>query len=218
MFGHDRFGPDQDYYSTYRSLGGVGLSSADVHVSVDACCGELNRLYHGVSHFEDFPSVAEILQRIGPTEHLPPEEKSLLEEVIATHEVGHVPPQYVDAIQNLARTHRIGIVSNIWSRKTRYVAELRRVGIFHLFGAVVFSSDGSHIKPSRVLFDQAVAKLGTRRDDVIVIGDSLRCDVAGAAAANLASLWIDSVGEGMQEDAGVPCCIIGDLRELVRRK
>jgi len=50
-----------------------------------------------------------------------------------------------------------------------------------------------------------------------VIGDSLRCDIGGAATAGLASVWINSKGEANPIEESSPNYVISDLQELVRR-
>jgi HAD superfamily hydrolase (TIGR01459 family) len=45
-------------------------------------------------------------------------------------------------------------------------------------------------KPDPAIYEEALAALGARRDRVVVIGDSLRTDIAGAANAGLAAVWI----------------------------
>lgn len=215
MFGQDRFGPDQDYHSTYRGLGGQRLGSDEVRAAIDACVFQLNRRYHDPAGRDAFTSVAEVLEELPDTSRLPLAERELLERVIAEHEVGRVPAEYAAVLERLARTHRLGLVSNVWSSKELYLAELRRSGTLDLFAALIFSSDGASIKPSRVLFDQAIATLGVPRSEAVVVGDSLLCDVAGASGAGLASVWINHEGRGPSDDAIRPDWTIRDLRELL---
>lgn len=215
MFGHDRFGPDEDYHATYRGLGGRRLAPETVRSAVNGCCAYLDRLYRDDARRDTFPSVADALRQLPETRDLPSAERALLERVIAAHEVGQVPAEYAEVLRRLARTHRLGIVSNVWSRNDLYVAELRRSGVLDLFAAVVFSSEGTNIKPSRLLFDRAVAALGVERSEVVVVGDSLRCDVGGAAGAGLASVWIDPQGHGPPDDGSRPDWIIRDMRDLL---
>lgn len=215
MFGHDRLGPGEDFHATYRGLGGRQLGRESVHAAVSACCAYLDRLYRDDARCDTFPSVADALRHLPETRDLPSAEHTLLERVIAEHEVGRVPAEYADSLHRLARTHRLGLLSNVWSRSDLYVAELRRSGVLDLFAAVVFSSDGTSIKPSRRIFDRAVAALGVERSRVVVVGDSLRCDVGGAAGAGLASVWIDPEGNGPPGGALRPDWIIRDLRELL---
>jgi putative hydrolase of the HAD superfamily len=217
MFGEDRFGPTHDYYATYRAVGGTRLVEREVRLAVDTCFAELDRIYNDGAHHESFPSVAATLQSLPGTRHLPEDERSLLESVIASHEVGHIPPAYAEVLQELAQTHRLGMVSNIWSNKKLFVLELKRAGVLHLFSALIFSSEGPTIKPSRALFDQAVAALGLPSREIVVIGDSLRCDIGGASASGLASVWINSKRQTSPPEGATPDYTIGDLRELVTR-
>ena len=45
-------------------------------------------------------------------------------------------------------------------------------------------------KPDPVIYNQALAMMGVPRAQVLAIGDSLRTDIAGAAAAGIDSLWV----------------------------
>jgi FMN phosphatase YigB (HAD superfamily) len=215
MFGQDRFGPREDYYATYRSIGGAGLAESELRMGIDSCFVELDRISNDIAHHDSFPSVADTLRTLSETCHLPDHERSLVEAVYAYHEVGHIPPAYTTVLHELVRTHRLGLVSNIWSRKEIFVLELERAGVLKLFSTLVFSSDGSSIKPSRALFEYAVAELGLPIQDVAVIGDSLRCDVGGARNAGLASVWINAKRQPVPINAPEPTYMITDLQELV---
>jgi FMN phosphatase YigB (HAD superfamily) len=212
MFGGDRFGPEQDYFATYRALGGGVLDAPAVRRAVDGCFAALAARYEDPRYFDDFPSVSEVLADVAGA--LPAEERGRIEAVIADHELGGVPDAYADAVRRLAATHRLGLVCNLWSRADRWVAELERAGVLHLFGAVVFSSEGRSIKPSPRPFEEAVTALGVPRSAVAVVGDSLRCDVGGAAAAGLASVWIAPPGTPLLPGSPTPGWTVRDLRDL----
>src|SRR5438094_4094901 len=146
---------------------------------------------------------------------LPEAELQLLERVIAAHELGRIPDAYARAITRLAAAHRLGLVANILSRKGPWLEEFARAGVLHCFATTVFSSDGSSIKPSRKLFDRAVTALAVPRAEVVFVGDSLRCDIGGATAAGLATVWIDRAGHGRQAGDPQPSFVVRDLLELV---
>src|SRR3954469_11525308 len=63
VFGHDRLGPDQDYFATYARVGGRNLDRASVGRIVNGAIEALWRAYDDPERFDDFPSVAEILER-----------------------------------------------------------------------------------------------------------------------------------------------------------
>lgn len=214
MFGEDCYGPEHDYFHTYVNLGGQTLAEGRVRDAVDACIAHMKALYVDPSHCDSFPPVSEVLADIPETRELAASERSRLEQVIASHEVGHIPTPYAEALQAFARTHRLGIVSNIWSAKDLWVDELRRVRVLDLFNTIVFSSDGSSMKPSQRLFLQALDGLGLPLSDVVFVGDSLRCDVAGAAQLGIATVWIDRRGQGPPTEGPRPDYVVRDLLDL----
>lgn len=214
MFGHDRFGPDQAYGETYRVLGGATLSNENVCRVIAACSSRMNAMYIDAARHNSFPSVLSTLRVLPETARCSESELSLLEEVFAKHEVGRVPEGYAETLQSLAKRYRLALVTNIWSRKSKYVEELKRAEVFTLFDELVFSSDGCTVKPSPDLFQRAVASLGVETSEALVIGDSLRCDIGGASAAGLRSIWIDPTNLGPPSVGPRPHAWIRSLLEL----
>jgi putative hydrolase of the HAD superfamily len=210
MFGHDRLGPGEDFHTTYAGLGGTRLGPDEVRRAVLSCCNSLARDYEDPTRYDDFSSAAESLATAVPG--LPEAELRLLEEVVALHELGNVPGEFATFLRRLAVTHRLGVVSNLWSRKGPWLREFDRAGIAGLFGALVFSSDGRSMKPSPSLFRRALAELGADASDAVFVGDSLRCDVRGAKAAGMATVWVSSEG-GRDEAADL---VVGNLLDLGR--
>lgn len=214
MFGQDRFRPEQDFAATYRDLGGVALSEAEVERAVRATCEALAADEENPAKHDDFPQVAGVLERLRPD--LPPGERVLIEETIALHELGHVPREYADCLRRLARTHRLGLATNLWSKKDRWLVELRRAGVLELFEFAAFSSDHQSIKPSPAMFERAFAPFGVGKHEALFVGDSLAHDIAGAKAFGLPAAWIDS-GENrsnMREASGADFVVAG-LMELL---
>ena len=113
------------------------------------------------------------------------------------------------------RHHRLGVIANIISRKEPWLSEFARAGVLHLFATTVFSSDSRSVKPSRKLFEHALSAIHVPRSEVVFVGDSLRCDIGGAAGAGLASIWIDRAGRGRGARDPEPTCVIGNLLELI---
>ena len=82
------------------------------------------------------------------------------------------------------------------------------------FAAVVFSSDGPHMKPSPVPFRQALAALAVPASAAVFVGDSLRCDIGGAAAAGLDSVWVNAGGAARPPGSPAPTFEVCSLLEL----
>jgi FMN phosphatase YigB (HAD superfamily) len=187
MFRHDRFGEEEDFYKTYQSLGGDRLSAGDVEFFIRLCFDGIIRDYHDPAYCDHFPTLAEAFRRYArPAE----EDLPLLEQVFASHEVGIVPDVCAALLRRLARTHRLALVSNIWSPKGVYLAEFKRAGITGVFHHIVFSSDFRSIKPSPVLFQEALRGVGAQAHGALFVGDSLHYDMEGARRVGLATAWI----------------------------
>lgn len=58
-------------------------------------------------------------------------------------------------------------------------------------------------KPSAAIFDLAIERLGIDRDEVVMIGDTLETDIAGATAAGLRSFLLES-GNRISDAPGSP--------------
>lgn len=114
MFGHDRFGEEEDYDSTYRSLGGHTLDRLTVHRIVTSCCQEMAAKYRDEDWLDHFPSVRDTLYHLSCTVPLPRPEIDLIANVIACHEMGDVPPSYAQVLRKLSSSHKLGVVSNLW--------------------------------------------------------------------------------------------------------
>jgi FMN phosphatase YigB (HAD superfamily) len=187
MFGEDRFGVGEDFQATYRAVGGYRLAAAEVTRCIRACYDGMIREYEDPAHYDDFPSLSEGLRRYAR----PPEgELPLLERVFTLHEVGVVPEWSASLLRRLARTHRLALVANICAPKQTWLEEFARAGIGRVFQYTVFSSDSRSIKPSPVLYHEALRGVKAQAHEALFVGDSLRHDMEGAREVGLSTAWI----------------------------
>ncbi|MDJ0949784.1 MAG: HAD hydrolase-like protein [Alphaproteobacteria bacterium] len=208
MFGGDRFSAEQNYAATYRTLGG-DLDDATVNGAIAACYAYLDQLYPDPVWHDRFPSLADALLTLEQTRTLPEHERRRLERTFALHEVGRVPDDHAEALRRLRRRHRLALVADIWAPKHAWLDELDRAGVSSLFDALIFSSDGSSVKPSPATFERALAQTGATPETSVVIGDSVRRDLGGAAAAGVACILV-----GGAEDAAARAAV-PSLTDLV---
>jgi len=163
MFGHDRFGKDQDYFSTYQSVGGRGLARERllhmIHSTYDAMLLD----YNTPDKFESFPSVQDGLREYG---RAPEDDIPMLEKVFAHHELGTVPPTHADFLRNIAASHQLGVVSNLWSKPEPWLEVLRASGILPVFKT-----------PAEAQLRNAIADLGLVRAGQIL--ESVRATIRG---------------------------------------
>jgi putative hydrolase of the HAD superfamily len=204
MFGHDRFGPAQDYYATYRASGGTRLDRAAVTAMVEHCLCELLRVYEDPAYFDNFPTLAEAFTAFA---HAHVDDVPALCATFAAHELGSVPSAYVALLQHLSTTHRLGVVSNICGDPALWRAHFTSVGLASVFTTTVFSSDGRSIKPSSRIFHHALVAFQDAHR-ILFVGDSWERDMLPAKQFGWATAWISEVGSGGTD------CVIPSLLAL----
>ena len=210
MFGEDRLGADQDFYQTYRRLGGRTLSSIAVQKTVLSICERLGLDYDNPALFDSFPSLADAVRRYGGVLS---EDAIHIENVIAAHEVGQVPNWAAATLKSLARTHDVGVVTNVWARAHHWNDELGRTGITESCRCMVFSSELGSIKPSQVPFLSALRALAQEPQEVLFVGDSLERDIRPARALRMATVRVGR--NGGREEADFRVDTIADLESFI---
>jgi FMN phosphatase YigB (HAD superfamily) len=194
MFGHDRFGDGENYGAYFREIGG-SLSEAEAQRIIHEIFSYLEPLYPDLKYRECFPSIEAVLRTLFPEEAISSSDRQRLIATFAYHECGAIPPEYREALLELASRFRIGLVADIWAPRKRWLEEFDRAGVRSVFGAMSFSSDHGVVKPSPKPFLQVLRALGGTPSKTVVVGDSVRRDLGGAAAA------------------GLPCILVGRKRD-----
>ena len=217
MFDVDRFSDTEDYGATYRQIGGNLLSNGEIHRTIAALFDSMLADYEDPNCYDTFSSVFSYLKVLPESKDFPAGEIQLLARVFAMHEVGTIPATHAKALHRLHETHRLGVISNIWSSNDLYLREFERVGIHNLFDVIIFSSDHSCIKPSPYIFAKAIKTLDVDRSKIVFVGDSLKHDIAGAKAAGLSSIWVNTAVNQIDQSTLAPELIIKDLQDLIER-
>ena len=109
-------------------------------------------------------------------------------------EVWKIHADVLPTLDDLAgRGFRLGIVSN-WDTRLRPLLEsLRLEGFFELISV---SCDIGFTKPSPVIFEHTISKLGLPPDRILHVGDHHIEDVQGAQAAGLNAFQVDRSSSG----------------------
>ena len=214
-FGGDRFGEHEDYFTTYAALGGSGLSPHAVNRAVRACVDHLWPLYNDTSHYDDFPGLAQGFAAACPDLRLDETQLRLLERTLAEHERGFVPQGHARALHALAATHRLGVVSNIWAHKQTWLDDFQAKGVLHLFEVLVFSSDTRSIKPSPLLFQEALRLLELDASRVLFVGDSMERDMAPAKALGMGAALVLNGNDPPEASDPRPDYLLASVPDLV---
>lgn len=189
LFGFDNFGPAEDFGATYARLGYATLAPREAHARVRAAYDYMATRYEDPAYYADFPTVPEALLRTG-ADGLPEGALPELADTFAHHELGHLPAAHRAAIAALAAVRPLSVLSNLWAPPARWEAFLVECGLRQNLQQVVYSCQGREIKPHPGIFRRALASLGLTPDEVLYVGDSYRCDVAGARGVGMDVVWL----------------------------
>ena len=129
-----------------------------------------------------------------------------------------VPRHHEKLLAELGRDKRIGLCSNFTHSETA-LAVLDEAGFRSHFDAVAISDAVGWRKPRREIFDAVLQELDVAPEEVLHVGDSLRADVAGAAALGIRTAWItrrvrDPEAQLSEHEGPAPDFTIRDLAEL----
>jgi len=125
----------------------------------------------------------------------------------------HVPREHHDLLRDLGAHHRLGLVSNFDDAPSAR-AMLARHGIDRHFQTIVLSIEVNRRKPHAEIFALALRDLGASPGEALFVGDSLRADIGGAAAAGLATAWINRKGVARGADSPTPTYELATLSAL----
>ena len=214
LFECDRFGPEQDYFATYLSLGGSRLEPQSVIAAIEAVFDATLADQENPDRYDSFPSISEKLASCEQSREHPDGERDLLEAVFAHHECGTIPPRHADALHALRATHPLGLISNIWSNRDLYVEELVRAGVRDLFDHLVWSSQHRCIKPSPRIFQIALDHFAIPPEQVVYVGDNPQRDVAAAKSLGMGAVWIRNELRSLAPHDPAPDLVIDHLAEL----
>ena len=217
MFEFNRFSVREDYYSTYCEIGGKQLTHEQVNLAIRSCHSYMSELYESPAHYENFPTVEATLREQPCSSEFDDAEITLLIETFAQHEMGVIYPAFVDCIDLLSKSFRLGVISNLWAPKTRWQELLERSGLSNSFEVEIFSSDFNFIKPSPHIFETAIDRLNQSesvdKSEILMIGDSQRCDIGGAKNAGIKSAWVSNRRD-LDRNEPMPDFVLRDLLEL----
>ncbi|WP_114559901.1 HAD family hydrolase [Desertihabitans aurantiacus] len=98
-----------------------------------------------------------------------------------------------DAVPTLRRLRAAGLRTGVLTNgeEEQQTRKVERLGLAPLLDVVIASSALPFGKPHPLAFSGAVQRLGTRAEQVLMVGDSLEKDVRGALAAGLRAVLLD---------------------------
>lgn len=124
-------------------------------------------------------------------------------------------PDARPALEDLRRTHKLALVTNGAPDLQR--EKIEAAGLARHFKVVIVSGEVGIGKPDARIFALTLDRLGVLPRAAIMVGDSLRRDIAGAQGAGLKAVWVNrtgtSLGDGYRPDAQVQD--LSTLRDVI---
>ncbi|MBM3264258.1 MAG: haloacid dehalogenase type II [candidate division Zixibacteria bacterium] len=130
--------------------------------------------------------LADVLDRFGVTCGFTPSDE---ERARFAGSVGRWPPfpDSTEALMALKKKFKLAIVSNV--DDDLFAGTAKQLGI--VFDRVVTAQQIRAYKPSPVMFAKAFEAIGTPRDRILHVAQSLYHDVGPASALGVSTVWID---------------------------
>lgn len=94
---------------------------------------------------------------------------------------------YDDVLPVLEKLHQHYILCVL----TNGNADVRRIGLGHLFDVILFAREVGAAKPHSAIFEAACQYAKADPAQMVHIGDDAICDIAGAAAVGMRTVWIN---------------------------
>jgi HAD superfamily hydrolase (TIGR01509 family) len=127
-----------------------------------------------------------------------------------------VLPNIQNVVKHLHERFRLGIISN--TRSHILIEEIvKQIGLENYFAPLVTSVSAGYRKPSSVIFQAVLDTWNVPAHQVVMIGDSLSKDSAGAKALGMKTIWLKMDSPDLPNDeadavAEMPEDILGVLQ------
>jgi len=127
-----------------------------------------------------------------------------------------ISPNAIEVLKTLSETHVVSAATNGLVRLQEY-----KIAPFKEYFTHVFISEAlGFVKPEKEYFNAILKTLGAEPSQVLMVGDSISNDIAGANAAGIASCYYNPSGkvnlmDGVPIDNTEPTYTIKDLREVL---
>ena len=110
--------------------------------------------------------------------------------------------------------YRVGCVTNRAFGGPRFLSEVEGHGLADLFDAMSVSCELGYMKPHPRIFQHALEILDVSPRETVMVGDSLRADVAGAQALGMTAVWRRYRATIEEADGIVPDFVVDELSEV----
>lgn len=106
----------------------------------------------------------------------------------------------------------LAVITNGFSEAQ--LPKMRYSDIDRYFDYFFLSEDLGYMKPDRRFFEAALAKMGAKPDQCLVVGDDYKVDIAGAMAVGIPQVYYNRTGKPLPADSPKPTYEVRELMEI----
>jgi putative hydrolase of the HAD superfamily len=141
------------------------------------------------------------------------EEKKITEQLsnYCYNEVLKNIPKTKELLNKLKSKYMLGLVSNYYGNVKTVLAEL---GLANYFEEIVDSAVIGIRKPDEKIFEHIIKKLKLNPNEIIVVGDSYKNDIAPAKRLGCKTIWIKVKGWVNNENTDKADMVVKSLKEI----
>jgi putative hydrolase of the HAD superfamily len=110
----------------------------------------------------------------------------------------------------IERNYQLHLITNGFE-KTQH-SKLKNSGLDAFFKEVITSESSNSLKPHKEIFDYAFEKTGAKKEESIMIGDSIEVDIQGAINAGIDQVYVNHLSNDNQHVK--PTYTVYSLKEL----
>lgn len=115
-----------------------------------------------------------------------------------------------ELLDYLSPKYQLVILSNGF-KEVQY-KKLSNAGLEKYFQHIVLSDEAGVNKPNPEIFNKAINKANSSKNDTIMLGDSLESDIWGAYNSGIDQIWLNP--HQMQAEKFTPTHIVSNLKEV----
>ncbi|MDO4299832.1 MAG: YjjG family noncanonical pyrimidine nucleotidase [Clostridia bacterium] len=120
-------------------------------------------------------------------------------------------PFAAEALDSLSQTVKLYAASN--GVLQMQISRLKKVGLLQYFSELFVSDDVGYEKPDSRFFSECVRRSGLERKDILMVGDSLTADIAGAKCSQIDCCWYNPKGQKLPPEY-TPDYIVKNLLQI----
>jgi len=102
-------------------------------------------------------------------------------------------PETEEVLSELQQHYKLGLITN--GTPDLQWKKIKGGRLQKYFRFIAISGEQGYAKPDKRIFDLVIRELDTKKEQSIMIGDSLKSDIKGGLASGLKTIWINREGK-----------------------